>query len=222
LRRDVVQGLIFITQHPVLRKITACAGTGNLFIAMEITLNLLFLVRVLHLPPALAGLFTAVGSLGGIAGGMLAASIARRVGSARVIWFSLLVFGAPALILPLAQPGWKVTLFVLGYAAEAFACSIFGAAQLAYRQSVCPPEMRGRMNAAIRWIIWGVLPFGGLLGGVLGSTIGIRPSIWIAYAGSWAAGFLVFFSPLRHARDISDLPTGEVLSVSPDKQKVAR
>jgi len=222
LRRDIVQGVVFITHHPVLRKTTACAATGNLFIAMQITLNLLFLVRVLHVPPALAGLFTALGSLGGIAGGMLAASMGRRVGSARIIWFSLLVFGAPALILPLAQPGWRTTLFVLGYGVAAFANAIFGASQLAYRQSVCPPGMRGRMNAASRWIIWGTLPFGGLLGGLLGSIIGIRASIWIAYAGSWACGFLVFFSPLRHARDLSDLPTGEVLSVSPDKQKIDR
>ena len=222
LRREILQGLTFVTRHPVLRMITACAGVGNLFIAMQISLNLLFLIRVLHVAPALAGLFTAVGSLGGIVGGVLAARIGRHVGTARVLWFSLLVFGAPAFVLPLAQPGWKAALFVLGYGAEMFACSVFAAAQLSYRQSVCPPDMRGRMNAAIRWIIWGVLPFGGVLGGLLGSTIGIRPSIWIAYAGSWASGFLVFFSPLRYARDISDLPTGEVLSVSPDKQKVAR
>jgi len=53
------------------------------------------------------------------------------------------------------------------------------------------------------------LPLGGLLAGSLGAVIGIRPSIWIAYAGSWAAGFLVFFSPLRHVRDVRDLPAAE-------------
>ncbi len=222
LRRDIVQGLLFITHHPVLRRTTACAATGNLFIAMQISLNLLFLVRVLHVPPALAGLFTALGSLGGVVGGMLAAPIGRRVGSARIIWLSLLVFDAPSLILPLAEPGWRAALFVLGYGVAAFACAIFGASQLAYRQSVCPPGLRGRMNAASRWVTWGTLPFGGLLGGILGSTIGIRYAILIAYAGSWAAGFLVFFSPLRYARDVSDLPAGEVLSVSPDKQKADR
>jgi MFS family permease len=149
---------------------------------------------------------------------MLAASTSRRVGSARVIWFSLLVFDAPSLILPLAEPGWRITLFVLGYASSAFACAIFAASGLAYRQSVCPPGLRGRMNAASRWIIWGVLPFGAFLGGILGSAIGIRSSIWIAYAGVWASGFLVFFSPLRYARDLSDLRTGGVLPVSFEEQ----
>jgi MFS family permease len=205
LRRDIPQGLAFIARHPVLRKITACAAAGNLFIAMEIALNLLFLIRVLHMRPAVAGLATALGSLGGIAGGMLAASLARRIGSARIIWFSLLVLDAPSLVVPLAGPGWRIALFIFGYGVSMFACSVFGASQLAYRQSVCPPDLRGRMNAASRWITWGVLPIGGLLGGLAGSAIGIRPSIWIAYAGSWAAGFLVYFSPLRRVRNVSDL-----------------
>jgi MFS family permease len=205
LRRDIPQGLAFIARHPVLRKITACAAAGNLFIAMEIALNLLFLIRVLHMRPAVAGLATSLGSLGGIAGGMLAAWLARRIGSARIIWFSLLVLDAPSLVLPLAAPGWRIALFIFGYGVSMFACSVFGASQLAYRQSVCPPDLRGRMNAASRWITWGVLPIGGLLGGLAGSAIGIRPSIWIAYAGSWAAGFLVYFSPLRRVRNVSDL-----------------
>lgn len=207
LRRDIPQGLAFIARHPVLRKITACTAAGNMFIAMEIALNLLFLIRVLHMRPAFAGLATALGSLGGIAGGMLAAWLARRIGSARIIWFSLLVLDAPSLVLPLAAPGWRIALFIVGYGVSMFACSVFGASQLAYRQSVCPPDLRGRMNAASRWITWGVLPIGGLLGGFAGSAIGIRPSIWIAYAGSWAAGFLVYFSPLRRVRNVSDLQT---------------
>lgn len=202
LRHELGQGLGFISRHPVLRWTIACAAAGNLFIAMQLTLDLLFLVRVLHLRPALAGLLATLGSLGGMAGGLLVSSLTRRIGSARIMWSSLLVLGAPSLLLPLAQPGWRVSLFVLGNAVSAFACAVFSASQSAYRQSVCPAELRGRMNAASRWLIWGTLPFGGILAGSLGSAIGIRPSIWIAYAGSWAAGFLVLFSPLRNARDV--------------------
>jgi hypothetical protein len=49
------------------------------------------------------------------------------------------------------------------------------------------------------------LPAGAVLGGFAGTAIGIRPAIWIAYAGSWAAGLVVYFSPLRRVRDVSDL-----------------
>jgi len=61
---------------------------------------------------------------------------------------------------------------------------VYNVAQISYRQAICPPALLGRMNAAIRWIVWGTLPLGGLLGGAVGSAIGIRPTIWIGLAGS--------------------------------------
>jgi hypothetical protein len=60
------------------------------------------------------------------------------------------------------------------------------------------------MNAAVRWVVWGTIPLGGLLGGVLGTLIGVRATLWIAFAGSWAAGWWVFFSPLRGMRALED------------------
>lgn len=79
---------------------------------------------------------------------------------------------------------------------------VYNVAQLSYRQSVTPPELMGRMNAAVRWVVWGTLPLGSILGGVLGTLIGVRPVLWLAFIGSWAAGWFVFFSPLRHLRDV--------------------
>ncbi|MDF3298612.1 hypothetical protein [Streptomyces tropicalis] len=72
---------------------------------------------------------------------------------------------------------------------------VYNIAQLSYRQSVTPPEMMGRTNAAVRWVVWGTLPIGGVLGGLLGTLIGVRPALRLAFVGSWAAGWFVFFSP---------------------------
>ena len=58
-------------------------------------------------------------------------------------------------------------------------------------------------SPAIRWVVWGTI----LLGGVLGTLAGVRATLWIAYAGSWAAGWWVFFSPLRRQRDLGDSAT---------------
>ena len=81
---------------------------------------------------------------------------------------------------------------------------VYNVAQVSYRQAICPPRLLGRMNAAIRWVVWGTIPVGALLGGVLGTLAGVRATLWIAYAGSWAAGWWVFFSPLRRQRDLED------------------
>lgn len=202
LRTELLAGAMFVVRHPVLRKIAACTATANLFISMALAIQIIFLVRVLHVPPAGTGLLLAAGGVGGVAGGLASGRLGRWIGSARIIPVSLLVFGATGLLIPLAEPGWRLALFPVGFAGASFAGVTYNIAQLSYRQTVCPPELYGRLNAAIRWIVWGTLPLGGLLGGLLGTVAGVRATTWIGWAGTWAAGWWVFFSPLRSMRDL--------------------
>jgi energy-converting hydrogenase Eha subunit B len=69
LRAEIAEGLSFVLRHPILRKIVACTGTANLFGAMAIAVEIIFLVRVVHVRPADTGLIIAVASLGGVAAG---------------------------------------------------------------------------------------------------------------------------------------------------------
>jgi hypothetical protein len=125
-----------------------------------------------------------------------------EIGSARIIWVSVLAFGPADFLIPLAQPGPGVVLCVAGWAGFAFSAVLYNVAQLSYRQAICPPGLLGRMNAAVRWIVWGTLPLGGLLDGVLGTAVGIGATLWVAATGAWAAGLRVYFSPLRGMRDV--------------------
>ena len=204
LRTEIAEGLSFVLRHPILRKIVACTGTANLFGSMAVALEFIFLIRILHVRPADTGLLIAVASLGGVAGGALSGRLSRRIGSARLIWFSMLVLSLPQLLVPLAEPGWRVAAFVVGLAGFWFSAVVYNVAQVSYRQAICPPRLLGRMNAAVRWIVWGTLPLGGLLGGALGTAVGVRTTLWIAFAGSWLAGWWVFFSPLRKMRDVPE------------------
>ena len=211
LRRELFAGLAFVVRHRVLRKIAACTATANLFGSMFGALGIVFLVRVVHVRPAETGLLFSVGSLGGVLGGVLSGRLAGWIGSARIIWFSMLVFGVIPIAIPLTEPGPRLVLFPVAYAGLTFTAVVYNIAQLSYRQLICPPELLGRMNAAIRWIVWGTLPLGGLVGGILGSAIGIRPTIWVGVVGCWASSFWVVFSPLRTMRDIP----GQVSKASP-------
>jgi len=204
LRAEITEGLSFVLGHPILRKIVACTGTANLFGSMGVALEIVFLVRVLRVRPADTGLLIAVASLGGVAGGLLAGRLSGRIGSARIIWYSMLVLSFPQLLVPLAEPGWRVAAFAVGMAFFSFGAVVYNVAQVSYRQAICPPRLLGRMNAAVRWVVWGTIPLGGLLGGVLGTLAGVRATLWIAFAGSWAAGWWVFFSPLRGVRALED------------------
>lgn len=206
LRAEIAEGLRFVIGNPILRKIVACTGTANLFNSIAGAVEIIFLIRVLHVHPAYTGLLFSISALGGVAGGILSGRLAKWVGSARIIWFSMLVLSVPTFLPALAQPGWSVVLFPIGFSFMLFAGVVYNVAQVSYRQSICPPRLMGRMNAAVRWIVWGTLPLGGVIGGALGTTIGIRPTLWIGFAGSWAAGLWVYFSPLRRMRDI--IPNG--------------
>ncbi|GAA2132654.1 MFS transporter [Kitasatospora kazusensis] len=202
LRSQIAEGLRFVTGHRILRRVVACTATANLFTGMSSALVMVFLVRVLHVHPALTGLVLAGAAVGGIAGGVFAGRLARRIGSARIIWMSMLVFSAPQVVAAAAWRGWGVLLLPLGWGIAYFAAMVYNVAQVSYRQSVTPPELMGRMNAAVRWVVWGTMPLGSILGGTLGTLIGVRPALWVAFIGSWAAGWFVFCSPLRHLRDV--------------------
>ena len=202
--REMFAGLRFVAGHRVLRKVAACTGTANLFGAMAGALEIVFLVRVVHIRAAEVGVLITIGSLGGVLGGVLSGRLSRWIGSARIIWFSMLVFGAIPIVMPLTAPGWRLVLFPIAGFGTSFTALTYNIAQLSYRQLITPPDLLGRMNAAIRWIVWGTLPLGGVIGGVLGSAslLGILPTLWVSVIGSWAAGFWVLFSPLRTMRDI--------------------
>src|SRR6266568_5297018 len=154
--------------------------------------------------PADTGLLLSLGSLGGIVGGVLSGRLSRLIGSARIIWVSVGVFGLIPILMPLTERGPRLVLFPIALAGLTFTFVVYNIAQLSYRQLICPPDLLGRMNAAIRWIVWGTLPLGGLIGGALGSTLGIRATLWIGVVGAWMAALWLFFSPLRKMRDIPE------------------
>ncbi|MFE7778463.1 MFS transporter [Streptomyces sp. NPDC057445] len=206
LRHRIMEGLRFVFGHPILRRIVICTSVSNLFAGVTSALATVFVVRVLHVSPAMTGLILAGSAIGGIAGGLFAGRLATSIGSARIIWVSMLVFSAPQVIAAAAWEGWGVLLFPLGWGITGFAFMVYNIAQLSYRQSVTPPDLMGRMNAAVRWVVWGTLPLGSVLGGALGTLIGVRNALLVAFIGTWAAGWFVFFSPLRHMRDIPQSP----------------
>ena len=143
LRADIAEGVRFVVGNPILRKIVACTATANLFSSAVGAVEIIFLIRVLHVHPAYTGLIFSVSAIGGVVGGILSGRIAKRVGSARIIWVSMLVFGAPQFLPALARPGWSVALVPLGFGCLFFAGVLYNVAQVSYRQAICPAAADG-------------------------------------------------------------------------------
>jgi predicted MFS family arabinose efflux permease len=58
------------------------------------------------------------------------------------------------------------------------------------------------MNASIRFIVWGTMPIGSFVGGLLGEALGARNVFWIGMVGSAVAALPVVLSPLVNMRDL--------------------
>ncbi|MQA83294.1 MAG: MFS transporter [Streptosporangiales bacterium] len=216
LGREIAEGLRFVFGHRLLRAIAGCTASFNLFMMMSQPMLIVLLAEELALPSGTVGAFFTVGAAGGVVGAVFANRIASLVGGGRVIWLSVAPAGPFALLVPLAQSDWRLWLAAAGQFVVAFGTSVYNVAQVSFRQRLCPEVLLGRMNATMRFLVWGTMPLGGFLGGGLGSLIGVRPTVWVA-AGGVALAFLpVFLSPLRAMRE---LPAhgGDVLRPVPDR-----
>ena len=204
LRSEIAEGLGFVVRHPLLRRIVACTGSSNLFGSMNSALLVLYVLRVLGLSETTLGLVFSVGAVGGLLGAGTAAWSARRVGEGRSIPLSAVVFAAAGALVPLAAIGAPVLLLVTGWFVLSWAVVVYNVVQVSFRQRLCPPHLLGRMNASVRFIVFGTMPIGGLLGGVLGEWLGVLPALWIATAGGFLACLPVVLSPLLTMRDLPD------------------
>jgi MFS family permease len=202
LRRDIAEGLRFVLGNRLLRAITFCTGTSNFFSNMNTAVGVIFLVREIGVPAGGIGLiFTGFG-IGGILGALSGTWWQRWFGQARTIWLSLLITQPFLLLLPLTEAGWRVSLYWIGGVVYGYGAVVYNVAQVSFRQAICPDRLLGRMNASIRFLVWGTIPLGGLTGGALAEWIGARGTLWVAGVGGIVAVLWVLFSPLRGLRDI--------------------
>lgn len=205
LGTQIREGLIFVARTPLLRATAVTSTAGNFAFAVASAVNFIFMARTLSLSPTYIGAVIAAGSVTVIAGAALTPRLARRFGSARLIWLSLAVTAPLGLLVPLARPGPLIVLLVVGVAAGELGQIVYAIANVSLRQRLCPDDILGRVNATMRFLMMGLFPLGALLGGVLGEAFGPRPTLWVSGLVI-VASVVPIFQALRGFRDVQDLP----------------
>jgi MFS family permease len=203
LWHDMREGLQFVFRNTLLRAIALTTATSNLFSGIAAAVEVVFLVREVHATPGQIGLLFSLGGVGGVVGALCASRIANRVGGARatIVGIAASVGG---LLVPLTMPGPRLIFFGLGFMCMSFGAVVYNINQVSFRQRLCPDRLLGRMNATMRFVVWGVLPIGGLIGGVLGELIGLRATLWVGSIGQVLAIVWLLASPIRTMRDFPD------------------
>ena len=213
MREELREGLRYVLRHPYLKNIAACTALFNFFGNMGFAVLLVFARRDLGLSPLAIGLALTVSNVGPLIAAFNAHRISSRFGVGRtIIWASVL--GGPAfLIIPFAPHGnaaltFLIPAFILGGLANV----IYNVTQVSLRQAITPERIQGRMNSVMRFIVWGTIPLGSLIGGVLATTIGVKETLIVGGIGCCIPFLPVLFSPVREIRTMPE-PVDEAAAV---------
>jgi predicted MFS family arabinose efflux permease len=206
MRAQIMDGLRYILRHEYLGNIAATTATSNLFSNIAFAIFPVYAYKVLFLSPAAVGTIGGVGGAGVLLGALVANRLQARFGVGRTIILSAAATGPVGLLMPLATPEIAFWFLSVSFFLSGALNVTYNVAQVSLRQAITPEHFLGRMNATMRFLVWGTIPIGSLIGAGLSEVIGVRATIWVA-SGLLLFAFLpVLFSRVRH---IQTIPTEE-------------
>jgi MFS family permease len=194
---EMWEGIQVVFGNPTIWKIAGSTSTSNLGSNIFFAVYLIFVYRVLHLSPGTVGVIFGAGAVGGLLGALTAAWIPRRIGLGPTLFVTILLGGLSLILVPLAQFGLAIPLLFASMFIGSFVNPVYNINQVSLRQAITPDRVQGRMNATVRTVIWGTLPIGAFIGGIIGSTYGILPALYAGIAVSLCAGFWILLGPIR-------------------------
>src|SRR5437868_14746980 len=194
---EMREGIEVVFKNPYLWRIAGCTATTNLGSNMVFgAVFLIFAYRDLHLSAAVVGIVFGISSGGWLVGAFLASWAARSLGLGLTLALAIALGGLITLATPLALLGAPVVvLAVLGFLNN-LTVPIYNINQVSLRQAITPDRVQGRMNATMRTIVWGTIPFGAFVGGILGTAIGVVQTIVVGSLISVFAALWLLLGPV--------------------------
>jgi MFS family permease len=217
LRQEIREGLRLVFHHPLLRVMAVTGALQGLFQSAHLAVAVVFLARVIHLEPGAIGLLSSTGLVGAVLGAFVAQPLATRLGQARLLRIAALAFGGLFLLYPLTQPNWGLLTWAIAGFVTSWAVVVLNVVTISFQQSVCPDHLLSRVNATMKFLTWGAIPVGSVLGGALTAAVGLRGTLWVAAAGVLLSSVLLLLSPLRKMRELTDYPGATTGSATPER-----
>ena len=143
-------------------------------------LTIYYMVQILHLSAVTIGFVEAAMAVGGLCGALVTTRLARLIGEGMTVIVTAVVFVGAQFSWVLASVLPPVPTLVVGLFIGGVGVVSYNIATVSFRQRLCPPPLLGRMNASARFLVWGGMPIGSFIGGVLGHRFGTLPTLWVS------------------------------------------
>ena len=203
-RGHVKAGIAYIRRSPIIRASLLATATINFFNFVFWALFFLYATKTLGVGAGLLGLVLGAASVGGVLGSIVTGRISRRIGVGPAFIAGSVLFPAPLVLVPLAG-GAEWTILALLFAAEflsGFGVMVLDITANSIKAALVPDRLRARVSGAYMVVNYGVRPLGALVGGALGTWIGLRPTLWVASLGAIAGVLWLLPSPVLRLRDL--------------------
>jgi predicted MFS family arabinose efflux permease len=164
IRADIREGLRWLRRHELLRGLAVIVGLTAAAETMASSLLVLYVVDTLGVPESAFGLFLVSAGIGGLLGGLAAARMAGRLGRIATVVLSAGLTSLATLGMGLTGNVWVGAVL---FGAVALSISVFDVLVISLRQALIPEQLFGRVQGAYRTLVWGLIPVGALVGGVL-------------------------------------------------------
>ena len=206
LLAELKEGLRYVTNHRLLFPQALSTGSSNFATNVLFSVLAVFEYRHLGLTPGRVGLIGAIAATGWLLGSAGAAKLRERLGVNGATILGASLTGPACLIVPFSpHQGWAIPVLGVSGAIMGFGAVVYNIQQVSLRQAITPERLQGRMNASMRFFVWGTIPLGSLVGGALASAFSVRTAIFVGACLGFSSILPILLSPLRTLREFPEM-----------------
>ena len=161
---DIKFGIKYLYNHKVLRRLVLTTATIGVCYSMGTATMVLFIIKELELAPKYFGVILTIQGLGALLGAIVAPKASKKFGRSIMMTLGITLSSVVLLLQGFAP---NIYIFVALATSGGFAISQWNILLMATYQTVIPNELYGRIHGTRRTLVWGMMPVGSLIGGVL-------------------------------------------------------
>jgi MFS family permease len=183
---DIRFGIKYLYEHKLLLNLVLLTSTlGFLYSAATSTL-VLFMTETLAAPVAIFGFLFAAGATGALLGAIIAPKISEKLGRSETLAIAIVLAGLLIVLQGLSPNYWVLAVISVG---SSVVITIWNILLMSIYHQVIPTELFGRIHGTRRTLVWGLMPIGSLVGGLI-AIIDLRLPFFIGGGLSFLVALL--------------------------------